>query len=97
MTAKMTPTVVTANDLRSGRVVYLSEGGRWAGALERASIAETAAARAALERDAHEAVRRCEVVAVYAMDVEVVDGLPRPTSARERIRAAHATVVNPSI
>lgn len=90
MTAAFAPTVVTANDLRTGRVVYLSQSARWAGSLERAAVADTPAALATLERIAHDAVRRAEVVAVYAMEVRVVDGQPRPSSARERIRAAYA-------
>ena len=78
------PNVVTANNLRSGFVVYLAGNGRWVDALERAAIADTAET---LKR--RDAVARTEVVSVYAMDVRVVDGLPYPVSARETIRAAH--------
>ncbi len=83
------PNVVTANNLRSGFVVYLAGNGRWVDALERAAIADTAETLKRLEALARDAVARTEVVSVYAMDVRVVDGLPYPVSARETIRAAH--------
>lgn len=88
------PTVVTANNLRSGFVVYLAANGRWVDTLERAAIAETAAALADLEALARSAVARTEVVSVYAMSVRIVDGQPVPLSARETIRAAHAPSIS---
>lgn len=83
------PNVVTANNLRSGFVVYLAENGRWVDALERAAIADNADTLKDLEAIARAAVARSEVVSVYAMSVHVEDGQPRPLSAREKIRAAH--------
>jgi len=82
--------VVTANDLRSGAAVYLSQGGVWVADLDRASVATSAADRQQLEALALAAVERNEVTAVYAFDVAIVDGKPTPTSVRERIRSAHA-------
>ena len=87
------PTVVTANNLRTGFVVYLAANGRWVDALARAAIADTADAMKRLEAIARDAVARTEVVSVYAMEVRVVDGLPTPVSARETIRAAHTPSV----
>lgn len=82
------PSVVTANVLRTGAIVYLKGDGTWVEALADATPAENAEARAALENLALAAVERNEVTAVYAFDVAIVDGRPDPLSVRERIRAA---------
>ena len=87
------PNVVTANNLRSGAVVYLGSAGRWVDHLIEAAIASDAPALKALETEALHAVESTEVTAVYAMDVAVIAGRPEPTSVRERIRAAHAPTV----
>lgn len=88
------PNVVTANNLRSGFVVYLDGNGRWVDSLERAAVADTADALKALEAVARAAVARTEVVSVYAMPVRVTGGLPIPVSARETIRAAHTPSIS---
>jgi Protein of unknown function (DUF2849) len=87
------PSIVTANNLRSGAVVYLGTSGRWVEDLSNACVASDADALKALETQAHAAVERTEVTAVYAMDVRVADGRIEPISVRERIRAAHAPTV----
>ena len=86
------PSVVTANVLRSGSVVYLAPGGRWVTTLCDASIAIDAAALKALEQIASDALARNDVTAVYAMDIRIVDGRPQPVSVREVIRAAQAQI-----
>ena len=87
------PSVVTANHLRSGAVVYLASDGRWVESLESADAAATPEALEALEALALAAVERNEVTAVYAFDVRVDDGRPMPLSVRERIRAARSPSV----
>ena len=87
------PSVVTANNLRSGAVVYLGVNGTWVEELIEALVASDADALKALEAEASAAVSRTEVTAVYAMDVRLVDGRIDPISVRERIRAAHAPTV----
>jgi sulfite reductase (NADPH) hemoprotein beta-component len=87
------PSIVTANNLRSGAVVYLGAGGLWAESLGDAAVAGDAAALKSLEDQALRAVEQTEVTAVYAMDVRVVGGRPEPVSVRERIRAARAPSV----
>lgn len=87
------PSVVTANHLRSGAVVYLAENGLWVADLDDARVARSTAELKALEGQALAAMERNEVTAVYAFDVKVVDGRPVPGSVRERIRAAHAPTV----
>jgi hypothetical protein len=87
------PSVVTANHLRSGAVVYLAGDGSWVGELAGAVVADSATELKALEALALAAIERNEVTAVYAFDVRVVDGRPTPASVRERIRAARAPTV----
>lgn len=87
------PSVVTANHLRSGAVVYLADGGRWVGELGDARVASSPEQLKALEAQALAAIEANEVTAVYAFDVKIVDGHPVPASVRERIRAAHAPTV----
>lgn len=85
--------IVTANDLRSGTVVYLGHDGAWVEAINAAKVVEDAASLRILEAAAVVAVARCEVTAVYAFKVRVKAGQPEPVSVRERIRAAHAVSV----
>jgi sulfite reductase (NADPH) hemoprotein beta-component len=87
------PKVVTANDLRTGVVVYLGNEGQWTVSLAEAEVAADAEALKRLEARALAAVQAREVTAVYAMDVALTDGRPQPVSVRERIRAAHAPTV----
>lgn len=87
------PSVVTANELRSGLVVYLGPQGRWVRDLADASIAVSAIDLERFEAEALAAVAATEVTAVYAMPVRVSDGRAEPVSVRERIRAQHAPTV----
>jgi hypothetical protein len=87
------PSVVTANHLRSGAVVYLAQDGTWVAELARAAVAASPAELKALEARALAAIEMNEITAVYAFDVKLVDGSPVPVSVRERIRAAHAPTV----
>ncbi len=87
------PSVVTANNLRSGAVVYLGPGGQWVTALADAEVAADALELHALELEANAAVIRTDVTAVYAMDVRWTDEAIEPVSVREHIRAAHAPTV----
>ena len=87
------PSVVTANRLRDGIVVYLASDGSWIEEIDRARIAETEDELAALEARAAEDVKARKVVAVYPMDVALHEGTVDPLSVRERIRAAHRTTL----
>lgn len=87
------PSVVTANVLRTGAVVYLKSDGSWANKLADADAADGKDAMARFEKLALAAIERSEVTAVYAFDVTIVGGKPEPVSVRERIRAAHAPTV----
>jgi hypothetical protein len=83
---------ITANRLDDGRVVFLDELGGWVPTLVEARLLsdgaalEQASAYAKAQHDAR------IVVEPYAIDVEIVDGLPVPARIRERIRAQGPTV-----
>jgi hypothetical protein len=87
------PSVVTANRLIDGIVVYLASEGGWTEEIGRARLAETEDEVKALEAEAARDVAARKVVAVYPMDVAVRDGTVDPLSVRERIRAAHRTTL----
>ncbi len=80
---------LTANDLASGEVVFLSDAG-WASSYGQAVIFDDdAAAQTALDT-ARSAVN--VLADPYLIDVAAVDGFPVPTSYRERIRALGPTI-----
>jgi hypothetical protein len=87
------PSVVTANILRTGGVVYLKSDGTWVEQLADADVAHDKATMSTFEELALASIERNEVTAVYAFDVVIVDGRPLPASVREKIRAAHAPTV----
>jgi hypothetical protein len=80
--------MVTANRLHDGVVVYLAKGGTWATTFEEGELlADKSAAEAALAL-ADEAVKACQIIGPYVIDVALEDGAPKPTSTREHIRAS---------
>jgi hypothetical protein len=88
--------VITANLTREGVVVYLrlADGKRrWTGSLDEATPFATEAdadrALAAAQAD----VDATLVVGIYRFEVDVADGKPVPSTARERIRAAHRPTI----
>lgn len=88
----MSQFVVTGNLTREGLVAYLriDSGKRsWPLEIEKATVADGEAAAEALVKAAQPDVDATLVVGVYHFEVEVKDGKPAPTTARERIRAAH--------
>ena len=88
MAKAFSPQVVTANRLRAGDVVYLAANDDWVSDLAKATVANDAAALAALEGVAAKAVAAQKIVGVYAIDVDTSAGAPKPLSVKERIRAA---------
>ena len=87
------PNVVTANRLTDGSVVYLAPDGSWVEDIARARIASTENETKALEDVAAKDVKARKVVAVYPMEVALVDGAVDPLSVREKIRASHRTTL----
>jgi hypothetical protein len=87
------PSVVTANRLDDGLVVYLAANGEWVEDLGHARLADTEPEIAALEAEAAKAVADRIVVAAYPMDVALDGGVPIALSVREKIRASHRTTL----
>jgi hypothetical protein len=56
-------------------------------------LAETEDETKALEEQAAKDVKARKVVAVYPMEVAIVDGTVDPLSVREKIRASHRTTL----
>ena len=88
MAKAISPQVVTATRLRAGDVVYLAVDEGWVTDVSRAMVANTADELVSLESQAAKSVASQDVVAVYAIDVDMTAGTPKPTSVKERIRAA---------
>jgi len=88
------PSVVTANRLKDGIVVYLAPDDTWTEDIAAAARAEREDEVKALETTAEKAVRERLVVGVYSMPIGVKeDGSVDPISVRERIRASHRTTL----
>ena len=87
-----TSQIITANRLRDGAVVYLTEAGLWSEALACGVIARDKATVAELLEHAERSVADRLVVAPYAFPVAIRDGVPHPVQKREQIRAAGPTV-----
>ncbi len=80
------PQIVTANDLRSGAVVYLTADGTWSRALRDAEL--LADPEAASARLAEAGRRGSEVVGPYLAPARRSPGGVEPTHIREAIRLA---------
>jgi hypothetical protein len=83
---------VTANRLREGDVVYLTDSGNWSPYLNQSRISADEAAVEAMLAQAEADVAARRIVAPYALEVIEVDGILQPLSTRETIRAAGPTV-----
>lgn len=88
----MTLKAVTANRLRQGDVVYLTDRGQWSPHLNESRVSADKVEQEAMlaQADADAAARK--IVSQYLMDVIEVDGILQPLSTRETIRAAGPTV-----
>lgn len=84
--------VVTANRLREGDVVYLTDTGRWSVHLNESRTSDDAGVLDALMAQAEADVAARLVIGPYLMEVVEVDGILQPLSTREIIRAAGPTV-----
>ncbi len=87
----MSHSIITANRLRDGVAVWRGPDGIWAEHFGRAEIFPASAAEAALA-EAKLDVGRQVVVGVYAISVDVRDGMATPGNAREAIRARGPSV-----
>lgn len=87
------PSVITANRLQDGIVVYLSQNDDWNTDLASARVAEDKNQLATLQAIADKAAGSQLIVGAYPMDVELFEGTPAPKSVREKIRAAHRPTI----
>lgn len=87
------PSIITANRLNDGIVVYLAKDGSWQTDLAQARIAVTDEGIAVLEADAADASARQLIVGAYTMTVTLDHGRPTPGSVRETIRASHRPTI----
>jgi hypothetical protein len=87
-TAAPTVSVLTANRLSDGAVVFLDFEGAWSETLAQAVVARsTDEAKALEDRGVHDAARNL-VVEPYLVEVREADGRLTPVRYRERVRAA---------
>ena len=84
MKGRFSPKVVTANDLRLGDVVYLTEQDTWSRLHSEAELIEDEAH--AQMRLLHGAAQRLIVVGAYLADAKAGPNGPEPTHFREDFR-----------
>lgn len=85
------PQILTANELRSGRVVYWT-GSKWTDDLQSAEVYAAAAGAESALTQAQEFVEDRRIVNPYLFPVRIEAGDLLPLEERERIRAAGPTV-----
>lgn len=85
------PQLVTANDLKTGDVVYLTRSAGWSRHIADASIVPNTEAGATLLAVAEAQARQNIVVAPYLVPLDADVHPPRPVQFRERIRAQGPT------
>jgi hypothetical protein len=83
---------VTANDLRTGAVVFRRPDGRWSEEVMGADIVLTQEAADALLASARADHDACLVVEPVLVEITMTGNRPSPTRLRERIRAEGPTV-----
>ncbi len=83
---KGTITVITANQLHDGKIVYLTAQG-WHTNLQNACVAYTEDELNNLMNNAKQSIDKQEVVAVYEFSVELEGSKINPITMREKIRA----------
>ncbi len=85
--------VITANDLRSGLVVFLDGEGVWTVDIAEARVVEDGPDLDAAAAHAKEQAAAQVVLEAYPIDVVVTSGVPVPVRLRERIRAERGPTV----
>ena len=93
----MNAKILSAHDLRSGLVVYLTSEGGWSRKLVRAAPATDERSEARLLRLSEQAVGNNNVFEPAFIDVDWRETGPVPARLRERIRAEGVPTVMPEI
>jgi hypothetical protein len=83
--------IVTANRLRDGQVVWLAPGTRWVEDIAEAEIFDNGIIDEAIARARTDEEKRV-VVGVYGVELASADRYAVPVTERERIRAAGPSV-----
>ena len=88
----MTFQLLTANDLRTGEVVFLNQDEEWSTSLNSVRLADDLISAAQLTDIGHQAVANQRVVNPELIEVSTESGFPMPTRLREQLR-----ILGPSI
>lgn len=88
----MSAKILTANDLKSGQVVFLAEDGSWTPIAKEARVALDDAAAKELAQQGARAEAENLVTLVEVIPAEFGDDGPWPSRNREQIRAKGPTV-----
>jgi hypothetical protein len=86
------PQMIIANRLRDGATVFLSANQGWEPAIAAGTLIDNEADATRLMAVAKQAETQCQVIDPQLIEVEIMDGQPRPTAIREAIRAFGPTV-----
>ena len=89
------PQMITANRLSDGAVVYFTAGKGWSVSLTDGAVWNDQEGAEAALTESKESVKARIVVEPYLFDIALTDAGPKPTSARERIRADHKPTFEP--
>ncbi len=84
--------ILTANNLHSGGVVFLTPQGDWSPFVILAEIFANAETTEKLETSGRQAVDAQIIVGPYPVAVTIEDGVPRPVRFREQLRVGGPSV-----
>lgn len=82
----MSDKIITAYHLRDGDAVFLTEDRQWSKNVSEAYVVQDAEKEAELLEAGQQDVTGNVVLDVYAVDVTLEDGSPKPTKYRELLR-----------
>jgi len=88
----MTLKILTANNLRSGGVVFATSHGDWSPFISQALVCDDIATVEKLEISDRQAVSEQFIVEPFLIDVTVENGIPRPIRFREWLRVSGPSV-----
>ncbi len=91
------PQMVTANRLIDGATVYLTAAKGWSERFTDGAVLNDKDSAEAALRVSDAAVDARLVVGSYLIEVTATENGPEPTSAKERIRAAHLPTFAPEV
>jgi len=88
----MTLKILTANDLHSGGVVFLTSQGDWSPFISSAHLSDNEQNMKELEVIGQGAVRAQIIVEPFFIDVLIENGIPLPVRFREQLRVSGPSV-----